>query len=218
TRPLDYNRELPIEMQRWNFADPNAPVALRAHEADTGAMQRLPAIYEDVGGELRPVLDWRRARELAAAAPALPAGFFLAPDVPALEALRNDPERQLMGPGQEQWVSDELAASVSRGAAWQVIGNQVMVAPVTAPDLSRTPAELAAALERLLPGVTRLLKFTRFPLPLGTDSWDGYPASRARLYQAIRAAGGNTLVLTGDTHVAWANELEDAEGRLAVEL
>ncbi len=42
---------------------------------------------------------------------------------------------------------------------------------------------------------------------------------RARgVLQAIRAAGGNAIVLTGDTHIAWANELSDAQGRVAVEL
>ena len=36
--------------------------------------------------------------------------------------------------------------------------------------------------------------------------------------EAMRAAGGNTIVLTGDTHIAWANEVSDAHGRVAVEL
>jgi alkaline phosphatase D len=91
------------------------------------------------------------------------------------------------------------------------------MAPVQAPDLSATPAELAAALERLSPGVSRLLKLTAFPFPLNTDSWDGYPQSRARVLQSIRAARGNTIVITGDSHTAWANELKDEQGRVAVE-
>jgi len=33
----------------------------------------------------------------------------------------------------------------------------------------------------------------------------------------MRAAGGNTLVITGDSHTAWANELNDETGRVAVE-
>lgn len=218
TKPIDYARELPIEMQRWNFDNPDAPVALRAHEPDTPAMQRLPAIYETVGDELRPVLDWQRARGLAAAAPNLPDGFFLAPDVAALNALRNAPGRQLLGEAQEQWLADELARSHRNRTAWQVLGNQVLVAPIDAPDLSATPAELADALERLRPGVRQLLKLTRFAFPVSADSWDGYPAARARLFDAIRAAGGNTLVITGDSHSAWVNELADGSGRVAVEL
>jgi alkaline phosphatase D len=218
TEPLDYARQLPIKMQRWNFANPAAPVALRDHEADVPAMQRFPAIYEETGGELRPVLDWRRAQTLVASARNLPAGFHLAPDVEALNALLSAPDRQLMGEAQEQWLATELARSKQSGAVWQVLGNQILMAKVDAPDLSATPAPLAAALERLRPGVTQLLKLTRFPFPLNTDAWDGYPTARARVLASLRAAGGNAIVLTGDTHTAWANEIPDEQGRLAVEL
>ena len=216
TQPLDYARELPIEMQRWDFS--GAPAALRAHEPDVAGMRLLPAIYEAVGEDLRPVLDWRRAQALVANPTNLPAGFFLAPDVARLNAMLAAPERALLGPAQEQWLASELAGSKQAGVAWQVIGNQVLMAPVNAPDLSATPASLAAALERLRPGVTQMLKLTRFAFPLNPDAWDGYPAVRARALDAIRAAGGNTLVLTGDTHTAWANEINDAAGRVAVEL
>jgi alkaline phosphatase D len=218
TEPLDYATDLPIATQRWNMANPAAPVAVRDTEADTPAMQRLPAIFEAVGEEMRPVLDWRRAQGLIAAAPNLPAGFFLAPDVVALSATLNSADRTMLGEAQESWLRDELAESHGSGVTWQVIGNQVLMAPIMAPDLSGTPPQLSAALEPLRPGVTQLLKLTRFPFPLSTDGWDGYPQSRARVYEAIRAAGGNTIVLTGDSHTAWANELEDEQGRVAVEL
>ncbi len=217
TQQLDYARELPIKMQRWNFANPAQPVALRDHEADTATMQRLPAIYEETGGELRPVLDWRRAQGLAANASNLPAGFFLAPDVEAINALLSAPDRQLMGEAQEQWLAGELRRSKQSGAPWQIIGNQVLMAKVDAPDLSATPAPLAAGLERLRPGITQLLKLTRFPLPLNTDAWDGYPQARTRVLASVRAAEGNAIVLTGDTHTAWANEIDDGQGRVAVE-
>lgn len=218
TQPLDYATDLPIRTQRWNMTNPAAPVALRDTEADAPGMQRLPAVFEAVGDEMRPVLDWRRAQALVAAAPNLPAGFFLAPDVAALNAALDTPGRVMLGPAQEGWLRDELARSSRDNVAWQVIGNQVLMAPITAPDLSATPPQLAAALEPLRPGVTQLLKLTRFPFPLSTDVWDGYPQARARAFEAIRAAGGNTLVITGDSHTAWANELNDATGRIGVEL
>jgi alkaline phosphatase D len=218
TEPLDYANDLPIKTQRWNLANPAAPVALRDGEADAPTMQHLPAIYEAVGEEMRPVLDWRRVQSLAPAANNLPAGFYLAPDVDALNTALQSPDRVMIGDAQETWLRDELAESKRSNVAWQVIGNQVIMAPVTAPDLSATPPQLAAALERLSPGVTQLLKLTRFPFPLSADTWDGYPQSRARVLEAIRAAAGNTLVITGDSHKAWANELNDVSGRLAVEL
>jgi alkaline phosphatase D len=214
TQPLDYATEMPIAMQRWNMSDPSRPIALRPHEADTANMQLLPAIWEEVGDELHPVYDWRRAQRLVAAVPNLPAGFFIAPDVEALQARLADPSRQLLGEAQEQWLRGELA---SGEATWRVIGNQVMMAPITAPDLSETPAPLATALERLRPGVTQLLKFTRFPFPVSTDGWDGYPAVRARVLDAIRASEAPTLVLTGDTHSAWLNDVNDEHGKAATE-
>jgi alkaline phosphatase D len=217
TQPLEYATQLPIEMQRWNITNPAAPVALRDHEADVAAMQRLPRIYETVAGELRPVLDWRRAQGLAARAANLPAGFTVAPDVAAIDALTRAPGRTLLGEAQEQWLGGALRASVQHGVTWQLLGNQVLVAPVLAPDLSATPAALASALEQLQPGVTQLLKLSRFPFPLNMDAWDGYPASRERLLAAVREARANAVVLTGDTHAAWANEINDADGRAAVE-
>lgn len=213
--PRDYAENLPIELQRWNFANPAAPVALRPGEADTPAMQRFPAIYEEVGAEMRPVLDWRRAQGLIQNARNLPAGFFLAPDVPAIHAMVA--EQRLLGDAQQQWLAGELSGSERAGVTWQVIGNQIIMAPVTAPDVSRTPAALAAALERLRPGVTQLLKLTRFPFPLNIDAWDGYPTERARVLEAMRASGGNPIVITGDSHTAWANELNDEQGLVGVE-
>ncbi len=221
TEPLDYTRDMPIMRQRWNFTSPTLAVALRDHEADTPGMQRLPAIYEEVGQEMRPVLDWRRAGPMLATLQgggALPAGFYFAPDTAAIDAILAAPERQIVGAVQEQWLTEELTRSKQSGATWQVIGNQVLMAPLLAPDVSRTPAPVAAALEQLLPGVTELLKLTKFPFTLNPDSWDGYPAARARVLASLRANAGNALVITGDTHTAWANEIADTEGRVAVEL
>jgi alkaline phosphatase D len=217
TKQLDYATDLPLQMQRWDFSDPHAPVALRQGEPDTSAMRQLPAIYEDISGSLQPVLDWRRAGPMLQNAQNLPHGFYLSPDLARLNQELDSPDRTLLGQAQEQWLRRELADSKRAGCVWQVIGNQVVMAPVTAPDLSQTPPQLAAALEHLRPGVTQLLKLTRFPFPLDTDAWDGYPDARARALAAFRAAHGNTIVLSGDSHAAWANELDDGHGRVAVE-
>ncbi len=218
TQPLDYARDLPIQMQRWDFSNLTTPVALRPGEPDRAGQRLLPAIYEEVGEEMRPVLDWRRAQGLIGRAEDLPTGFSVAPDVERLREMLSGSEHALLGAAQEQWLTEELVNSSKDGVTWRVIGNQVLMAPVDAPDLSRTPAQLAAALEGLRPGVSQLLKLTRFAFPLSVDGWDGYPGSRARAFGAVRAAGGNAIVLTGDSHIAWANELNDEQGRVGVEL
>ena len=55
-------------------------------------------------------------------------------------------------------------------------------------------------------------------LPFNLDAWDGYPAGRERLYAAFAEAGVQPIVLAGDSHAFWVNELKDASGvRRAVE-
>ncbi len=73
-----------------------------------------------------------------------------------------------------------LAQRVTQSQArWVVIGQQVMCAPL------------------MLGGVV-----------LNTDQWDGYQASRKRLSEAVDSKGrGNVVMLTGDIHSSWANEV-----------
>lgn len=218
TKQLDYATEMPLKMTRWNFVNPNAPVALRPGEPDAPGQRVLPSIFEETAGELRPVYDWRRVGPMLANPRQLPAGFHYSADLDALNTTLGGPDRVLLGDAQEQWLGAELRTSKNSGAIWQVVGNQIMFAPIAAPNLSATPPALAAAMERLLPGITQLLDMTREPIPMNTDSWDGYPATRTRVMAQMRAAGGNAIVLTGDTHTAWANEVNDEQGRVAIEL
>ncbi len=48
-----------------------------------------------------------------------------------------------------------------------------------------------------------------------TEAWDGYPAARTRLLDHIQSSGvANPVVLSGDNHAFWANELKrEADGR-----
>jgi alkaline phosphatase D len=44
------------------------------------------------------------------------------------------------------------------------------------------------------------------------DAWNGYPAARQRLYEAVAKNTNNTVVVTGDTHNAWAIDLQNQDG------
>lgn len=44
-------------------------------------------------------------------------------------------------------------------------------------------------------------------LPFNYDNWGGYPAARARFLKGAQALGANLIVLTGDSHNAWAFDL-----------
>ena len=90
-----------------------------------------------------------------------------------------NPARTMLGQRQEKWVTDGLAASRAR---WNVLANQTMVAPN---ESDAGPA-------------------TSLPM----DTWSGYPAARDRLLGAIATHAPNrSVVITGDIHTHWANEL-----------
>ena len=45
-------------------------------------------------------------------------------------------------------------------------------------------------------------------VPFNNDAWDGYPRERERLFKELKQAN-SVLVLTGDTHNSWLNNLYD---------
>jgi alkaline phosphatase D len=130
----------------------------------------------------------------------------------------------LLGAAQQAWLEGVLAASVAAGTTWQVLGNQVVMAKVAGPDIERQlGAERFAATMAKLPPMWRdrlaaSIASYRAGLPFNFDSWDGYPPARERLYRAFRRAGSQPIVLSGDSHAAWANVLHDeANTAVAVE-
>ncbi len=67
----------------------------------------------------------------------------------------------------------------NQSAQWKLLGQQVMVAPLTF-----------------------------FGIPVNNDQWDGYPAERDSLYaHVVDNSIDNMVVLTGDIHTSWANDL-----------
>jgi len=147
------------------------------------------------------------------------------PDFAAFAAKLADPDRRMMGQGQEQWLAREIDASTKGGTAWQVLGNQVVMARVVPPDLKAAMGEqpYAALLAALPPYVAKLVEQSRglalAGVPGNLDAWDGYPADRARVYDIFKAGKARPIVLAGDSHAFWVNELWDDAGvtRVAAE-
>ena len=134
----------------------------------------------------------------------------------ALKAKVSDPNRSMLGPEQEAWLADELKASVAGGKKWQVLGNQVTMARVKMPDLEKglDPAKY----RQISASSKRFWSTAKYGFEWNLDSWSGFPAARDRLYTSVRAAKARIVTLTGDTHTAWANELNDKDGfRIGVE-
>ncbi|MGP4001689.1 alkaline phosphatase D family protein [Streptomyces sp. 8N706] len=91
-----------------------------------------------------------------------------------------DPSRTLTGATQERWLIDGWRGS---DALWNVVPQQVTFA--------------------------RRRSTTAEDYKLSMDSWDGYPASRARVLAGAEAAGvDNLLVLTGDVHVSYGLDIK----------
>ncbi|TQS42144.1 alkaline phosphatase D family protein [Cryptosporangium phraense] len=99
---------------------------------------------------------------------------------PTTIAQAREPWRTMTGDPQESWLVRGLAGS---GARWNLLANQVMVA---AGDSKPGPGE----------------KYS-------FDGWDGYVAQRRRLLEFLGSgATRNPVVLTGDQHATWINELK----------
>lgn len=124
-----------------------------------------------------------------------------------------DPERRLLSDTQLAFVGEALSASVQAGKPWRIIANQVLMGRLQAPNyLTQTPLWLRAYM-RLRGGfVWEFAQRTAHDVPMNLDSWDGFPADRERFYQTARAAGADFVVITGDTHNTWVNDLHDAQG------
>lgn len=146
------------------------------------------------------------------------------PDLEAFMARRNDPSRELLGASQRAWLRQELTRSRAKGRPWQILGNQVVMARVQGPDVTTMlpPAQLEAVLAGLEPEIRArvegLIALFKLDVPFNLDAWDGFPAARERLYALFREAGVQPIVLAGDSHAFWVNELHDEAGqRRAVE-
>ena len=140
------------------------------------------------------------------------------PDVAAFQTKRNDPARDLLGDGQRDWIRSTLDASRTSGKPWQVIGNQVVMARVQGPDITTmaNPLQIAGLLATLPAAVRNQVRQSidlfKLGVPFNLDSWDGYPAGRERLYAAFAEAGVQPIVLAGDSHAFWVDDLRDATG------
>ncbi|MBD0842667.1 MULTISPECIES: alkaline phosphatase D family protein [unclassified Streptomyces] len=107
----------------------------------------------------------------------------------------DDPERTVTGRAQLDWLKAGLKSS---DTTWRLVGNPVMISPFAIGSLTAD----------LLKPLSELLGLPKEGLALNTDQWDGYTDDRRELLAHLRAnAIRNTVFLTGDIHMAWANDV-----------
>jgi len=150
----------------------------------------------------------------------------------------DNPEREMLGTLQRDWLETAVATS---SATWQLLAQQVLMGKIYLPfavatqqlsideyaklgDLASLAGRQAAGdptlteeeLDRLAEGrdqlteeVEALLKAA--PIPYNLDAWDGFGAEREKVFNIAKNYNANLVVLSGDTHNAWANNLQDAD-------
>ncbi len=133
----------------------------------------------------------------------------------------NDPSREILGKLQQDWIVDTFAKSKKANKPWRILVNQVLIGKMNSPDMTPyfDPEEVRSA-DRYADVLYKKLMLSPLQLPLYPDCWDGYPVARERFYGALSSAGVNDmLVLTGDSHEFWANDLTNEPGdKMGVEL
>lgn len=91
-----------------------------------------------------------------------------------------------MGPRQESWFYKSLSESSERGAAWRVIGNQLIFSRVFQNDDGE----------------------------MSIDSWDAYIANRNRtLKHMYDNEIDNNIFLAGDSHQNWVSHPPQCRSR-----
>lgn len=94
----------------------------------------------------------------------------------------NSMSRTMLGNQQRHWFLNSIDSS---NAQWQVMAQQVMMAPINVQPIPFLP-----------------------PIYYSEDSWDGYSAERQKIWDTVLNQNiQNFVVLTGDIHTAWANDL-----------
>lgn len=151
----------------------------------------------------------------------LGAGGF---DAAAFTTALGDTGRSLLGPVQTTWLQQQLTAST---ATWQVLGQQVLMGRMNIPapilfealnpgtGVSVSAYGAIAAKAATAPGTltpTELAILGQPSIPYNLDAWDGYPVSREQVLGMARTLDKNLVVLAGDTHNAWASDLDDGAG------
>jgi len=124
--------------------------------------------------------------------------------------------RTMLGAEQEQWLRRGLRRSTAFKTRWQVLAQQVLTGEIIMPqDAAKWigPDSPEFIRRRLRAG----LAAARAGLPYNLDSWGGYPAARERLLKDAADANADLVVLAGDTHNAWAQNLTLGKQRVGVE-
>jgi len=138
----------------------------------------------------------------------------------ALETFRDeswqDPAREMIGGEQAAWLNAAMRRSKASGTKWQVWSQQCVMGEIKLPDeASNWVSDDAPDIAKQRVAVGTMA--AKLGLPINFDSWDGYPKARERALVMAQQADADLIVLSGDSHNAWAFDLETQDGAAGVE-
>ncbi len=101
--------------------------------------------------------------------------------VPETCTERTDPARTMLGSAQERWLFDGFRHS---DAQWNIVAQDLLIASLIQQGSDGTVGHW-------------------------TDGWDGYPACRTRMLEAVKSSGmRNPVFFGGDIHSFWTTDLK----------
>jgi len=131
------------------------------------------------------------------------------------DGIWRDPSATMLGASQESWLAHQFKAN-TRSTAWQLVGMGTIlgrtVMPRNAIDWLR--ADVGA---KKVASYRNNVRAAAQGLPMWMDRWDGYPAARSRLLKAAQQADADLVMLSGDSHNAWAYALSEGGRPAGVE-
>ena len=131
-----------------------------------------------------------------------------------------DAANKMMSDAQFAWLTSNIGSATT---TWQIVGNQDIMAKLWYPAsvvqafAQGTTAFQAAVSAYLTRKAGNPANTALDPkVPINMDSWDGYPIHRETLLQTIAKTGKKLVVLSGDSHNAWFNDLRTLDGATKV--
>jgi alkaline phosphatase D len=125
-----------------------------------------------------------------------------------------DAANKMMSDAQFSWFTTNIASATTK---WQIVGNQDIMAklwyPATVLQALGGSNPTSAITSYLTTKASNPTAAAGIPkLPMNMDAWDGYPINRETLLQTVKASGKKMVVLSGDSHNAWFNDIRTLDG------
>jgi alkaline phosphatase D len=221
-RGFTYQTDMPMRTVPFDFTDPKNPKALLSKNAvasiDSVSVKHITVPFLLTESAPSPMTDWQEIQKLDPKA--LPKGYSYLPDTNKFrDEMLGDERRSMLGQEQDAWLENELLRSKKQNKTWQILGQQLLVGKLGIPQLADSDIDYSKSKYFSQQTMAYFRMLGHMGLPLNLDAWDGYPASRNRVFESVKKHSNNAIFLAGDTHNAWAFDLADDNGtKIGVEL